>query len=436
MFTHDDCCVHCNGMEVFKATVLSVDTVTGNCTVHVATLSGTAPIVIPPVGLPSSNGALVLPQVGDVRLVATDNNRYNFYWAVTADAVRVWETLDSTGASLGVLSASVTVLNGEMDTAQADIIAIEQALATSRRLGQVGTYRISTTTGPTPASGSMRYDTSTQTAASHLYLSHIDNNNNDIDLYLANLRPNDTIIVQDQDVSTNYQMFRITATPTGSHVLTYYDVPVTLTGSNGIGTTGFANNHVVTVSTIYTGVTPSQINHSELAGLSTGDDHPQYGLVAGETWSGTHTHGGTDNFTGTKQVQGTAARMMVGSGQALLSSSLDTTTSAQDISGCTSGSLALLSGDLVIVTGVFDVRIDTTAIVFVGTLDINGNEQTLQALYKSTDAADRTTCSQTWYYSVPSSTNYTFKLRGRTSSGATGDAFVTAHTAITWQVFR
>lgn len=167
-----------------------------------------------------------------------------------------------------------------------------------------------------------------------------------------------------------------------------------------------------------------------------GDPHPQYGLVAGETWSGTHTHGGTDNFTGTKQVGGTTARMLIEHGQAVLSSNLDTTTSAQDIVGCTSGSLSLTAGDLVIISGIFDVRIDVTAITFVGTLDINGNEQALQALFKSTDAADRATVAQTWYYSVPSTTTYTFKLRGRTSSGGSGDAFVTAHTSITWQVFR
>jgi len=133
---------------------------------------------------------------------------------------------------------------------------------------------------------------------------------------------------------------------------------------------------------------------------------------------------------------GTTAKVLVAVGIAASSASLVTSTAAQDIVGCTSGALSLTAGDVVEVQGVFDAQHSTAAITMVGTLDINGTEQSAQALQKSDGAGDRATVAQQWLYTVPSTTLYTFKLRGRHSSGAPTGTFSNAHSTIMWKVYR
>lgn len=130
-----------------------------------------------------------------------------------------------------------------------------------------------------------------------------------------------------------------------------------------------------------------------------------------------------------------ALKRVVNIGQAACSGSLTTTTSAQDITGCTTGALSLVAGDVVEIVGVFDVT-GVSGIVTLGTLDIGGVEQTPQALHRGDATPDRATVSQTWLYTVPSTASYTFKLRGRHSSGATGATIGATHTTITWKTYR
>lgn len=128
-------------------------------------------------------------------------------------------------------------------------------------------------------------------------------------------------------------------------------------------------------------------------------------------------------------------KLLVLSGLAAATATLSSvTTSAQDIVGATSGALALKASDSVFVDGVFDM-ISAANVTNIGTLDINGAEQSAQCLFKSTSATDRETVPQHWLYTVPSDGNYTFKLRGRVNSGTVG-SFGVQHTLIRWQVFR
>jgi hypothetical protein len=74
----------------------------------------------------------------------------------------------------------------------------------------------------------------------------------DVDIFLGLIKTNDVIIVQDKNLSDNFQKFTVSATPT--MLTTYITVPVTLVSSGGTGTTNFANNHPLIVAIISTGI--------------------------------------------------------------------------------------------------------------------------------------------------------------------------------------
>lgn len=165
--------------------------------------------------------------------------------------------------------------------------------------------------------------------------------------------------------------------------------------------------------------------------------------MAADTIKGRANGAGTGDPTDLTATQvktilgaGTTSKVVVAMGKAACSGSLTTGTSAADITGATSGSLSLVAGDVVEIIGVFDAQHSTAAITMVGTLDINGTEQSAQALQKSDGAGDRATVAQQWQYTVPSTASYTFKLRGRHSSGAPTGTFANTHTTISWKVYR
>ena len=106
-------------------------------------------------------------------------------------------------------------------------------------------YRYKAKTGTTsgnPGSGFLIWNNATQISATQINLSHLDNDGNDIDVFLALLNTGDTVIVQDQSNSDNYQVWNVSSTAT-VFSNSYVEVPVTLTSSTGTGATGFANNH-------------------------------------------------------------------------------------------------------------------------------------------------------------------------------------------------
>lgn len=164
--------------------------------------------------------------------------------------------------------------------------------------------------------------------------------------------------------------------------------------------------------------------------------------MAADTIKGRANGAGTGDPTDLTAAQvkailgvGTTAKVPIAIGIAVCSAGVDSTTSAQDITGCTSGALALTTGDVVVINGVFDFRIDVAGTTCVGTLDVNGVEQTQQAIQRG-DLNERATVAQNWVYTAGSTTNFTFKLRGRTSAGAAGDGRFEVHSTITWTVYR
>jgi collagen type VII alpha len=104
-------------------------------------------------------------------------------------------------------------------------------------------YQADTTqTSGTPTAGHLFWNNATQISATQITLSHLEQGGLDIDIFLSFIKTGDTIVLQDQNNSVNYQKWQISATPT---IVTnsYINLPVTLTTSAGTGTTNFANNH-------------------------------------------------------------------------------------------------------------------------------------------------------------------------------------------------
>jgi hypothetical protein len=96
------------------------------------------------------------------------------------------------------------------------------------------------------------WNNATQISATQININHINADNVDVDIFLALIKTNDVIIIQDKNVSDNFQKFTVSATPTMQ--TNYVEVPVTLTSSGGTGTTNFANNHPLIVAIISTGI--------------------------------------------------------------------------------------------------------------------------------------------------------------------------------------
>jgi hypothetical protein len=110
-------------------------------------------------------------------------------------------------------------------------------------------YRARTTiTTGYPGDGHIIWNNATQTSATVISISHLTDENIDIDIFLAQLIPTENITIQDQNASSNYQIWRITGALTNINPGTstsYWTLPVTLVSSNGTGTTNFANNHAI-----------------------------------------------------------------------------------------------------------------------------------------------------------------------------------------------
>jgi Collagen triple helix repeat (20 copies) len=104
-------------------------------------------------------------------------------------------------------------------------------------------YRFSTSTAfSDPGAGNLRLNTSTQSAATHLYFDRLTRDGFDIGLMLKTAQSDDTFAIQDEDLANFYQIWRIVspAVLTGGD---WYDIQVAFVS----GTTSFSNNQVLSV---------------------------------------------------------------------------------------------------------------------------------------------------------------------------------------------
>jgi hypothetical protein len=98
-----------------------------------------------------------------------------------------------------------------------------------------------------PGDGYIGWSNPYQTSSTHIILSHLTNNGNDIDLFLSLLSPTQTFVLQDQNNSNNYQKWLITDNVIHYNTATstsYWDIPVSLMNAGGASAgAGFTGNH-------------------------------------------------------------------------------------------------------------------------------------------------------------------------------------------------
>ena len=98
-------------------------------------------------------------------------------------------------------------------------------------------------TVPPPSSGFIQWNNSVQNSATELFVSHLDSNNDDIEVLLSNLTANDILIIQDKLSSNNYQTWLIT------NVATTVNQYITFTVSLVSSTHSFSNNDSILLIT-------------------------------------------------------------------------------------------------------------------------------------------------------------------------------------------
>ena len=107
-------------------------------------------------------------------------------------------------------------------------------------------YKAKTTaTSGYPGNGFLLWNNATQTSATSIIVSHLTDDDTDIELFLSFFVLNQKIFIQNRDDSSQNQIWQITGTPTvtGANTSTaYYTFPVTLVSSAGAA---FTNNHSI-----------------------------------------------------------------------------------------------------------------------------------------------------------------------------------------------
>ena len=110
-------------------------------------------------------------------------------------------------------------------------------------------YRANTSaTSGYPGDGDILWNTSAQASATQINVSHLTDDNVDIDIFLALLSVSEQIIIQSQSNSADYQTWTISGAPTHYNIglsNAYWTYPVTLTASGGTGTTNFSSGQTL-----------------------------------------------------------------------------------------------------------------------------------------------------------------------------------------------
>jgi collagen type VII alpha len=153
-----------------------------------------------------------------------------------------------------------------------------------------------------PGNGDLLWNNGTQISATQINISHLTDDGIDIDVFLSLIDQTETILLQDQNNSANYQKFTVNGTPTNVNpgaANSYWAVPVIIATSGGTGTTNFANNHQLFLAIVngVAGATGPQ--------GSTGATGAQ-GSTGAQGATGTAGTNGTQGATGVTGATGTA----------------------------------------------------------------------------------------------------------------------------------
>jgi hypothetical protein len=105
----------------------------------------------------------------------------------------------------------------------------------------------SNTPGAPPDAGFVVYNNSTQGLATVIYISHLTDDNIDIEIFFNNINQINDVYLQDRNDSTNYIKYNITGAPT-IVVGSYISIPVSLIVASGTGAISFGINHNILLS--------------------------------------------------------------------------------------------------------------------------------------------------------------------------------------------
>jgi len=110
-------------------------------------------------------------------------------------------------------------------------------------------YNYRADNGATPSTGHISWSNfATQIASTYIRVSHIDQNGDDIDIFLNLVQQGNQLIIQDANLSDNYQTWLVSGTPIPNTGSGYVQYPITLVGSGG--SPNFANNHPIILAVI------------------------------------------------------------------------------------------------------------------------------------------------------------------------------------------
>ena len=154
------------------------------------------------------------------------------------------------------------------------------------------------TPGAPPDNGFVYYNNNTQGMATIIYISHLTDDNIDIEVFFNNINKINDVYLQDRNDSTNYIKYNITGSPV-IVVGSYIQIPVSLIIASGSGAISFGTNHNILLSFFTNNIeVDSRLSAVEtktqyqtgLGGNITGFTGEL--LVSGETMSGTFRKSG------------------------------------------------------------------------------------------------------------------------------------------------
>lgn len=113
-----------------------------------------------------------------------------------------------------------------------------------------------------------------------------------------------------------------------------------------------------------------------------------------------------------------------------------TTTTVTDITGASVTFNTVQSAANVVVWGVFDVSVSSTGLsLATGSCNIDGTQQTAQAIFQLITAGLRATIAMVWQATLSGSGSHTIKLRGNLNAAAGTAVFNQTNTVVAVQVY-
>jgi hypothetical protein len=115
--------------------------------------------------------------------------------------------------------------------------------------GSSSFYNYQADNGTTPGSGHITWSNfATQIASTYIRVNHIDQNGDDIDIFLNLIQQGNKLIIQDQDQSNNYQTWLVNGTPIPNTGVGWAQFPIALISSSG--SANFTNNQQIIFAVI------------------------------------------------------------------------------------------------------------------------------------------------------------------------------------------